>query len=476
MKPMQNLHARSSRRESALIPTKARGEVEPTHTGCYRFFLMLLLAAILASAGGSVAAGETWLSSTNSLAYLNTQTNFGAGTIQNPYYGDFDYIMGNFIPANSTVHLGGGIFWTKGWNAANANVFDIPAGVTVQGEGEAFTTIRRATNFTGYIQQNLTVLHSDSSNVTVCNLTIDCNAFDFHNQNWSNAVMGIALHGSRETIEHVTDVNGLGFQFAPEGFQLDVGAPGQGNNSITGCTTSNFLGTYGDGVSATGDCLIEGNQVYFSPQSAGIPWYPRFGINVGFSVRGSLITGNYVYGGGDGFHNDTGGDTNLTIANNVFENVCEGVALTGDTKPYNSVIVSHNLMLMQTNYTSYHDQMFMVLIGTTQSGQTNQNITVDGNTIRFYNNQPWSVTNANGVIGDGVQGAMYVYGGGINQLNENISIINNQIDARMPVTFAGNISNLYASGNIPLNGTNFATANGYPGLTNVMGSQTVNQQ
>ena len=75
------------------------------------------------------------------------------------------------------------------------------------------------------------------------------------------------------------------------------------------------------------------------------------------------------------------------------------------------MIVSHNLMLMQTNYTSYHDQMFMVLIGTTQAGQTNQNITVDGNTIRFYNNQPWSVTNANGVIGDGVQGGMYVYGG-----------------------------------------------------------------
>ena len=93
---------------------------------------------------------------------------------------------------------------------------------------------------------------------------------------------------------------------------------------------SNFLGTYGDGVAATGDCLVEGNQVYFSPNPRACLGIHCFGINVGFSVRGSLVTGNYVYGGGDGFHNDTGGDTNLTIANNVFENVCEGVALTGD--------------------------------------------------------------------------------------------------------------------------------------------------
>jgi hypothetical protein len=439
------------------------------------FFLMLLLAAILASAGGSVAAGETWLSSTNSLAYLNTQTNFGVGTIPNPYYGDFDYIMGHFVPAYSTVHLGSGIFWTKGWNATNANVFQIPAGVTVQGEGEALTTIRRATNFTGYIQQNLTVLRSDSSNVTVCNLTIDCNAFDFYGKNWSNAIMGIALLGSGETIEHVTDVNGLGFQFAPEGFQLIVGYYGQSGNGVLDCTVSNFLGTYGDGIAPTGDCVVEGNQVYFPQQPAGVPWYPLFGINVASSSKGSIVVGNHVFGGGDGFHNDTGGDTNLTIANNIFENVCEGVSLTGDQAPYSSIIISHNLMLMQTNYTSHNDQMFMVLIGTTQPGETNQNITVDGNTIRFYNNQPWSVTNANGVIGDGVQGGMYVYGGA-NQLNEYISIINNQIDARMPVVFGGSISNLYASGNVPLNGTNFATGNGYPGLTNVIGGQTVNQR
>jgi hypothetical protein len=45
----------------------------------------------------------------------------------------------------------------------------------------------------------------------------------------------------------------------------------------------------------------------------------------------------------------------------------------------------------------------------------------------------------------------------------------------MPVEFGGNISNLYASDNLPLNGTNFATGNGNPGLTNVIGNQTVSQ-
>jgi len=439
-----------------------------------------LLAAACLFAGFLVPAasngsGVIWLSSANSLAYLGQQTNFGSGTQTNPYSGDFDYIMGHFVPANSTVHLGSGIFWTKGWNATNTNAFQIPAGVTVQGEGEAFTTIRRATNFTGYIQQDLTVVRSDNSNVTVCNLTIDGNAFDFYNQSWSNAIIGIALTGSGETLEHVTDINGLGFQFAPEGFQLIVGDYGQSGNKVVGCTVSNFLGTYGDGIAPTGDCVIEGNQVYFPQQPAGVPWYPLFGINVVASSQGSTVTGNHVYGGGDGLHNDTSGDTNLVIANNIFEDVCEGVSLTGDTKPYQSIIISHNLILMQTNYTSYNDQIFGILIGTTLPGQTNQNVTVDGNTVRFYNNQPWSVTNANGVIGDGNQGGMYVYGGA-NQLNQNISIINNQIDARMPVKFVGHFSNLYASGNIPLNGTNFATVSGLPGLTNVTGSQTLNQQ
>ena len=232
MRPLQNLHARSSRRESALISSKARGEMEPTHVGCYRFFLTLLLAAILASASGSVAAGETWLSSTNSLAYLGQLKPISApapfririmATSTTSWAISFQPIQ-RFIWAAAS-------FGPRDGTRANANVFEIPAGVTVQGEGEAFTTIRRATNFTGYIQQNLTVLHSDSSNVTVCNLTIDCNAFDFYNQNWSNAVMGIALHGSGETIEHVTDINGLGFQFAPEGFQLVVGGSGQGGNN-----------------------------------------------------------------------------------------------------------------------------------------------------------------------------------------------------------------------------------------------------
>ena len=427
---------------------------------------MVLASLLVAVVTHDVAASEIWLSSTNSLACLGQQTNFGAGTIPNPYYGDFDYIMGHFVPVNSTVHLGSGIFWTKGWNTENVNVFQIPAGVTVQGEGEAFTTIRRATNFTGYIQQNLTVLRSDCSNVTVCNLTIDGNAFDFYNQSWSNAIIGIALMGSGETLEHVTDINGLGFQFAPEGFQLVIGTYGQSGNKVVGCTVSNFLGTYGDGIAPTGDCVVEGNQVYFPQQPAGVSIRPLFGINVVASSKGSTVTGNYVYGGSDGFHNDTGGDTNLTIAHNVFENICSGVNLTGDEKPYNSVIISHNLMTQQTNYTLFQDQMFVVTLTTTQTGETNQNIVVEGNTIRYYQNVPF--------VSDGTQGALYV-NAGPGQLNENISIFNNQIDARMPVSFAGNISNLYASGNVPLNGTNFATANGNPGLTNVIGSQTVSQ-
>jgi hypothetical protein len=416
----------------------------------------LVLASLWAAA--SVFAGGIWLSSTNSLTYLGQQTNFGSGTRLDPYSGDFDYIMGTKVPAKTVVNLGGGVFWTKGY-AGQSGVSAIPAGVTLQGVGEGLTTVRRATNYSGYTERLYNTLFSANSNVTVCNLTVDNNAFDFVAQGWTNALLGVTLYGSGNTLEHVTDINGYGYAygFGPEGFQLLIGGVGQSGNKVFGCTVSNFFGRYGDGVAVTGDCLVEGNHVFFPPQPAGVPHPWLFGINVCSSSRGSLVTGNYAYGGEDGFHNDTGGDTNLVIANNVFENVCQGVYLSGDDKPYNSVIISHNLMTQQTNYTVYHEQMFVIDIGTTQAEQTNQNIVVDGNIIRYYKDVPFT--------GDGVQGAMFVYGGP-NQLNENITIINNQIDARMPVEFNGSISNLYASGNIPLNGTNFATGLGNAGLTN----------
>jgi hypothetical protein len=419
----------------------------------------LLLACFLC-VGGNTAAGNLWLSSTNSLAWLNTQTSFGAGTLQNPYYGDFDYIMGHFVPINATVQLGGGIFWTKG------NGFGIPAGVTVQGEGEAFTTVRRATNFAGYVQANMYLFDSAYSNITVRNLTVDCNAFDFVSRKWTNSIGAVNLTGSGETMEHVTDINGFGLQFAEEGFQLAIGYYGQSGNKVIGCTVSNFLGTYGDGIAPAGDSLIEGNSIYLPIRQAGQPFQPLFGINVVSSAKGSQVIGNYVYGGGDAFHNDTGGDTNVVIANNVFENVVQGVDLTGDQKPYNSIIISHNLITQNTNYAPFGERCFLITIDTLQEGETNHNIVVDGNILRFYNNVPFT--------SDGSQGAMYINtetNYGFNHLNENISIINNQIDARMPVVIIGNISNLFATGNIPLNGTNFATAKGQPGLTNFVPGQ-----
>jgi len=403
---------------------------------------------VILLAAASVFANGIWLSSTNSLAYLGQQTDFGSGTITNPYYGDFDYILGHLVPTNAIVHLGSGTFWTKGYCSASNYLIEIPSGVTIQGDGQAVTTIKRSPIFTNV---NLTVLYSPSSNVSVHDLTVDCNASAYALNSWSNAVIGVQLTGSGETIEHVTIINGFGLKFAPEGFQMIVGSFGEGDNKVIGCSTSNFLGTYGDGVQPVGDCLVEGNSFYFPVQPAGVPEYPLFGINVCHSAKGAIVVDNYVYGGGDGFHNDTAGDTNLIIANNTFENVCQGVFLGGDSGPYNSVIISHNIMTMQTNYLVYQGQQFMVTVTAYYPGETNQNIVIDGNIMRFYHDVPFT--------SDGSQGALFfptVTGG----LNNNISVVNNQIDARMPSTMYGAVSNLYVSGNIPLNGSSI------PGLTN----------
>ncbi len=397
---------------------------------------------------------EIWLSSTNSLTYLGQQTNFGSGSMQDPYYGDFDYIFRHLVPSNTIVNLGDGTFWTKSFLPSGDNIIMIPSGVTIQGEGQAETTVIRSLTYTNL---GLAVLGSTNSGITVRNLTVDCNASTYALNSWSNAVMGIILSGSGETIEHVTIINGFGLQYAPEGFQMIVGHYGGRDNKVIGCTISNFLGNYGDGVQVQGDALVEGNSFYFPVQPAGLPYRPLFGINLSGTAQGTTVVGNHVYGGGDGVHNDTASDANVVIANNVFENICQGVHLTGDSGTYNSITISHNLMTQETNYTIYQEQLFMVCLGTKHAGQTNRNIIVDGNIIRYYQDVP--------VASDGSQGAMYIYGA-VNQLNQNISIINNQVDARMPISFAGNLSNFYASGNMPLNGTNFATANGLPGLTN----------
>ncbi len=393
-------------------------------------------------------ANGIWLSSTNSLTYLGQQTNFGNGTITNPYYGDFDYILGHLVPTNTIVHLGAGTFWTKGYCPAGDSLIVIPSGVTIQGDGQAVTTIKRSSIFTNV---NLTVLHSPSSNVSVHDLTVDCNASAYALNSWTNAVIGIQLTGSGETIEHVTIVNGFGIEFFNEGFQMIVGSYGEGNNKVIGCTTSNFLGNYGDGVQPVGDSLIEGNSFYFPVQPAGVAAHQLFGINVCGSAKGTIVIDNYVYGGEDGFHNDTGGDANLVIANNTFENVCQGVFLAGCSGPYKSVIIAHNTMTMETNYTVYHAQQFLVTVTGYYPGETNQNIVIDGNIMRFYHDAPFT--------SDGSQGALF-FPTAAGSLNNNISVVNNQIDARMLCRGYGAISNLYVSGNIPLNGSSI------PGLTN----------
>jgi hypothetical protein len=406
----------------------------------------IVLASLWVAA--SVFADGIWLSSTNSLSYLGQQTSFGSGSITNPYYGDFDYILGHLVPSNTIVHLGEGTFWTKGNRPAAKSVITIPSGVTIQGDGQGVTTIKRSSTFTNV---SLTVLGSTNSGISVHDLTVDCNGSAYALNSWTNVIIGIQLTGSGETIAQVTIINGYGIEYSNEGFQMIVGGYGEGDNKVIGCTTSNFLGNYGDGVAPTGDCVVEGNSFYFPVQPAGVGEFQLFGINVCGSAKGSIVIDNYVYGGGDGFHNDTGGDDNLVIANNTFENVCQGVFLAGCSGPYHSAIISHNTMTMQTNYMVYHQQEFLVAVTAYYSGAINQNIVIDGNIMRFYHDVPFT--------SDGSQGAIFfpTAPGG---LNENISVVNNQIDSRMLCTQYGAVSNLYVSGNIPLNGSSI------PGLTN----------
>lgn len=302
------------------------------------------------------------------------------GTIEDPYDGStqskFDSVMSS-MPANCTIHLLGGTYMTKG----NWNGFWIKTGQRILGSGIDITTIK-LTNSSA-----CTVLgdHDDhATGIEVSDMTLDANA---QNNGTTISFGGIAINGSRAAIRRVKVVN---TSLGTEGFIetwciLVAGADNIScdNVVIEDCIVMPSFGAESDGIS-----VFAGTNSYVSARISGNWIYGTNNLTLqAFNLCNSFNTvlrGNHVIGGQSsglgscsGIYSDSGGNTNLTVVNNYFENVFVGVALLNNV--HQNLYFSGNKF--EINYST--NAWWCAAFWETSSGHF-INEKIIGNTIKPY--------------------------------------------------------------------------------------------
>jgi hypothetical protein len=252
-----------------------------------------------------------------------------AGTIADPYDGstqaNFDSVMNN-MPPNCTIHLLGGTYMTKGY----PNGFSIKTGQRILGSGMDLTTIKLTNSAYCNVLGNSDVY---ASGIEVSDLTLDANA---QNNGTTISFNGVVISGSRSAIRRIKVVNmSLGTDGPIEVWAISVIGYGGYNVScddvvIEDCVVTPIIaGNEMDGIS-----VFAGDGGYVSARISGNWIYGTNNINLqAFNFVNSfdtLLIDNHVIGTGTasvGIYSDSGGNTNLTVVNNDFQNVVAGVAL-----------------------------------------------------------------------------------------------------------------------------------------------------
>jgi hypothetical protein len=284
------------------------------------------MLTLLVSAGlrmqlraATVSQNEFWVSA------VPTGTTAHAGTITDPYDGStqvkFDALFNNnsfpHLPANCTVHLLGGTYMTSG-----AAGFVLQTGQKILGSGMDITTVVLAS---GTGQESIFVC-TGGDGIEICDLTCDANAQNLGIGNYS----AIWIAGSGTKIRRVK-AKGLGvgdITQAVGGIRVDglnaedvviedcvVMPPLRG----TACTSIVVNGH--DAASRT-SARVSGNWVYGTNTTS----VTGFAVNHNYNT---LLSGNHVVNAAYAVYADAGGNTNLTVVNNHFNNVTNGVYLAG---------------------------------------------------------------------------------------------------------------------------------------------------
>lgn len=283
--------------------------------------------------------------------------------------------------------LGPGTYFTYGDycesdTAIATKGYMLQPNTTLRGAGEGVTIIKYmgwgpsdimihsvicAGNYSG---NNFTWRSVDYDNVTVANLTVDCNAWNWayltdpnNSKNDGVAIYGVALAGSSCTIRHVEVLSPYaGTSFHPkdkywgsglESFAISIQAVSRDatNLLIDSCTVRNSLGNYVDGIMLGGSPdgayhvsgVISNNLVIGGSNPLNYP-YLGYSVN-GCGGAGVVVTNNIAQNCQYGFRNDTLPINNLTLTGNTFSVTTSAFAISSSNKtgyPITNLTLSGN--------------------------------------------------------------------------------------------------------------------------------------
>ncbi len=327
----------------------------------------------------------------------------------NPYFGDVDAIFQTRITTHQVIYAYPGIYYTHG------NLGGVNAGVCLQsgdrlvGSGIDITTFRRYANAPGYQTGagNIEGMISASgvSNVTVENLTVDCQGQVYR----TNKINGIEIQGDFDTVKFCKVINWCGHTFngnqGDEAWAVflvnqrpEIIPEADRGNKILYCIAASPQGNYDDAFTADGQYLIEGCEAYYpiltnnSTSTFAYPGAPGPGMFLGAGLpiaggKNAIVKDNYVEGGLCGIYGDTFGETNCIIENNILNNCMTGILLNGSMSTNQWVAcdnlkIINNLIEALTNYFS-SERMMIGLINYSTSYAPWRRIIISGNTLRF---------------------------------------------------------------------------------------------
>jgi hypothetical protein len=308
----------------------------PMTTNGHNVFGAIICSALLCARASCAFTNEFWVSA------MPSWNPTPQGTIGDPYDGStqtkFDTVM-NSMPSNCTIHLLGGTYMTTGNGA-----FRVKDGQKILGSGIDITVLRLETNAPSHCSVLATV-GVTASGTEICDLTCDANA---QNGPANAPRFGMGIVGSRGAIRRVKVMNFGG----PTGIELMGIGIGQTDNCmadgwvvedcivmppIRGSLCSSIW--VATAANASISARLSGNWVYCT----NIMSVQAFNVANTFDT---LLVGNHVVGSGwlsCGIYSDSGGNTNLTVVNNTFNNVAMGVLLGGEGQVHTRLNFSGNL-------------------------------------------------------------------------------------------------------------------------------------
>ncbi len=219
----------------------------------------------------------------------------------------FDVIM-RAVPEKAVIHLGVGVFDTKGSMGVIAGGWTAKHGQRILGAGMALTTIRlvgASAPFTGDEQHAISFGSVSADGFEVSDLTVDCNVEDQLNPLVACSAISLAAGGRHVRIRRVRAINfgsrgPIGTLGPPdnayrENFPMFIGVP-------TSDTPENLVAQRKDTHNCVfEDCTVERrspNGLWGSSllligggEHAGIHYYAR-----GCAIRNCLVNDEFVYG------------------------------------------------------------------------------------------------------------------------------------------------------------------------------------